>query len=134
LERIPAGFDVVLIHDAARPLVSPDVVARVVSAARRSGAALAAWPVTDTLKSQKTGVLRVNKTVPRDGLWLAQTPQGFRRDWAPLLLRRMDGATDDVQAAERAGRPVEIVPGSPRNIKVTRPEDMKICEALLERP
>ena len=122
---------VVLVHDAARPMITADVVRRVERAARRTGAALAAWPLSDTLKDGRGG-RRVKRTVPRDGLWLAQTPQGFRRG-RPLdcLLAPRPDATDDVALAERRGLPVEIVEGSASNIKVTYPHDLKVCRALL---
>lgn len=122
---------VVLIHDAARPLVTADIARRVETAARRTGVALAAWPLTDTLKSCGRGT-RVRKTVPRDGLWLAQTPQGFRRDAAlDCLLSPRPDATDDVALAERRGWAVEVVKGSPTNIKITYPHDLRLCRALL---
>lgn len=125
-----ASADVILIHDAARPLVTPGVISRVAKAARRTGAALAAWPVPDTIKESRGK--RVRRTVPRDGLWLAQTPQGFRRDVAVRLFRRPTRAlTDDVQWAERAGVPVELVSASPMNFKVTLPEDFVLCRRLL---
>jgi 2-C-methyl-D-erythritol 4-phosphate cytidylyltransferase len=125
--------DVVLIHDAARALVTPDIISRVAEAARRSGAALAAWPVPDTLKLARGGAApRVRRTMPRDGVWLAQTPQGFRRDVArKLYAKRAPAATDDVQLAERAGVPVALVAAAPSNFKVTRPEDFDLCRALL---
>ncbi len=129
--------DVVLIHDAARPLVTPDILVRVAEAARRSGAALAAWPVPDTIKDSKSksGAAFVRKTVPRAGLWLAQTPQGFRRNVADRLFRRKPpkGITDDVQLAEKAGVPVELIPASPENFKVTLQEDFAQCEKILKR-
>lgn len=76
----------------------------------------------------------VERTVPRSGLWLAQTPQGFRADVAKKLFARKRNAalTDDVQLAERAGRRVELVLGAARNFKVTLPEDFTLCEALLK--
>jgi 2-C-methyl-D-erythritol 4-phosphate cytidylyltransferase len=103
----------------------------VARAARRTGAALAAWPVPDTIKASRGK--RVRRTVPRDGLWLAQTPQGFRRDVADRLFRRPTRSlTDDVQLAERAGVPVELVPASSMNFKVTLPEDFALCRRLLK--
>ncbi|HRY28772.1 MAG TPA: IspD/TarI family cytidylyltransferase, partial [Elusimicrobiota bacterium] len=132
---VPSSTDVVLFHDAARALVSPGVIERVARSARRTGAALAAWPVPDTVKlgrAPRRGKVLVARTVPRRNLWLAQTPQGFTRAVAEKIFRRSRrNITDDVQWAERAGRSVEIVPGSPENLKVTLPEDFKLCEALL---
>lgn len=130
----PAEADVLLIHDAARALVPPDVISKVARAAVKRGAALAAWPVPDTLKLAAEGSFpRVKKTVPRAGLWLAQTPQAFRRDVARKLFSKPAprGMTDDVQLAERAGIPVELVPASSANFKVTLPDDFKMAKALL---
>lgn len=126
-------FDVVLIHDSARALVTPDIVDRVAQAAHRCGAALAARPVADTIKvaRAKNGRFYVRRTVSREGLWLAQTPQGLRRDVAERVASRLSATlTDDVQAAERLGIPVELVAGSAANFKVTVPEDFQLCRAL----
>ena len=121
---------IVLVHDAARPVVSPAVIRRVERAAARYGAALAAWPLPDTLK-QSGKRETVRKTVPRAHLWLAQTPQGFTRAVAEAcLLRPSKTATDDVELAERKGYPVKLVLGDPRNIKVTRPADLDLCRAF----
>jgi 2-C-methyl-D-erythritol 4-phosphate cytidylyltransferase len=137
VQSVPGDTDVVLVHDAARPLITADVIARVARAARKTGAALAAWPLPDTLKrSGKSGARVLSRvTVPRENLWLAQTPQGFKNTVAQKLFRhpaRLRGLTDDVQAAERAGQPVEIVLGSARNIKVTYSEDLKLCALYLK--
>jgi 2-C-methyl-D-erythritol 4-phosphate cytidylyltransferase len=123
--------DVVLVHDAARALVTRAVVERVAQAAWKNGVALAAWPVPDTLKLSKDG-RRVARTVPRDHLWLAQTPQGFRRSIAAKVFdAKGPRPTDDVRWAERAGRRVALVTGSPENFKVTLPEDFTLCGAVL---
>lgn len=136
LRVLPSSVDVVLVHDAARALVDAGVVTRVIAGARRSGAALAAWPVPDTVKesSARGGRFWVRRTVPRTGLWLAQTPQGFRRALSRTLFETAGPLTDDVQALERAGRPVELVLGSARNFKVTVREDIALCRALLKKP
>lgn len=134
LAVVSSGMDVVLIHDAARALVSRDVVERVAVAARRTGAALAARPVADTVKGAitKQGRSFVKRTVSRAGLWLAQTPQGFRADVVLRIAPRLSSAmTDDVQTAEKLGIPVEMVLGSARNFKVTVPEDFELCRVLL---
>lgn len=135
LRALPPAATTVLIHDAARALVDAGVVARVIAGVRRSGAALAAWPVPDTVKEAtlRGGRPWVRRTVPRAGLWLAQTPQGFRRDLARSLFEAAGPLTDDAQALERSGRPVELVPGSSRNFKVTVPEDIALCRALLRQ-
>lgn len=121
---------VVLVHDSARPLVTADIVRRVFKSALSKGAALAAWPLGDTLKlAARNG--RVQKTIPRHQLYLAQTPQGFRRDVAEKCLARPSRtATDDVQLAERRGYPVFVVEGGPSNFKVTYPFDLELCRRL----
>ncbi|HLB29112.1 MAG TPA: 2-C-methyl-D-erythritol 4-phosphate cytidylyltransferase, partial [Dehalococcoidia bacterium] len=116
-----------------RPLVAPEIVKRGLSAARETGAAAAAVPVSDTIK-QVGADAAVRRTVRRDGLWAVQTPQVFRYD---LLLRAHEAAlggpeaTDDAALVERLGHPVKIFLGSRRNIKVTTPEDLALAEALL---
>jgi 2-C-methyl-D-erythritol 4-phosphate cytidylyltransferase len=134
VSALPPETDVLLVHDAARALVERPVVERVIEATRRAGAALAAWPVPDTVKMSDGDVAhpRVRRTVSRRDLWLAQTPQGFRRDVAAKVFRRRGRAvTDDVQWAERLGVPVALVLGSPRNFKVTHPEDLELCRAIV---
>jgi 2-C-methyl-D-erythritol 4-phosphate cytidylyltransferase / 2-C-methyl-D-erythritol 2,4-cyclodiphosphate synthase len=127
---------VVLIHDAVRPFVTAMLAARVADAAARDGAALAALPVTDTVKQRVEGSEppRVAATLDRRMLWLAQTPQGFRRD---LLLAAYASAgpeaalaTDDAALVERMGAPVTLVPGEPGNFKITGPEDVARARAL----
>jgi 2-C-methyl-D-erythritol 4-phosphate cytidylyltransferase len=128
------GAEVVLIHDAARPLVSPAVAAAVAEAAGRFGAAIAAVRAAHTVK-QVGADGRILATPPRDALWFAHTPQGFRRE---LILRahyaaRADAftGTDDAQLVERLGEPVYVVEDSPHNLKITTPEDMVVAEATL---
>ena len=130
---------IVLVHDAARPFASPALAQRVAEAAARDGAALAALPVTDTVKrAAAAGDARVAETLDRRTLWLAQTPQGFRRD---LLLRAYDAAgpaasdaTDECSLVERLGAPVTLVPGEPGNFKITGPEDLARARAAVEAP
>jgi len=132
LERLAASApDLVLIHDAARPLVDGATISRVIAALEHHPAAVAAVPVIDTLKRGTDGLSA--GTVDRTGLWRAQTPQGFR---FPAILdahRRLAGAglTDDAAVAEQAGLPVALVLGSPDNIKVTTPDDLTRAERLL---
>lgn len=127
--------DAVLIHDAARPLVETDVVGRVLDALKDHDGAIAALPVTDTLKrSGSDGSIAA--TVSREGLWRAQTPQGFRFD---KILAAHDSAhaagrsdfTDDAAIAEWAGLRVALVPGSARNLKLTDQEDFALAERLI---
>ncbi len=127
------GADVVLIHDAARPLLALRDIAAVAAAASRHGAAVLAAPVTDTIKL--AGAHAIVKTIDRAHLWRAQTPQGFT---PAVLLRSHAGrrgapATDDSQLAERAGVRVRIVPASNENIKITTPHDLEVAAWLLKR-
>lgn len=125
--------DTVLIHDAARPLVSAETVSRVIDALAVHPGALAAVPVNDTMKRAADGVCV--ETVPRDGLWRAQTPQGFRfpdilaAHRAAALLNR--DFTDDTGVAENAGLVVAPVPSDEENFKVTTPEDLVRAERVL---
>ncbi|HEX5307994.1 MAG TPA: IspD/TarI family cytidylyltransferase [Solirubrobacteraceae bacterium] len=128
----------VLVHDAARPLLSAELVRGVLAAAAREGvdAAIAATPVTDTIK-QVDAAGRVTSTLDRSGLWSVQTPQVFRRG---ALERALDvgadvlaQATDDAWLIERAGGCVAVVPASRENLKVTTPVDLELAELLLAR-
>ncbi len=126
----------VLIHDAARPLVSRGVIDAVLTQVRRGTGAVPVVPVTDTLK-RADPVGRVTDTLPRAGLLRAQTPQGMPRE---LLDRALTSATDSVEITddamllEQCGEPVVIVPGDPRNLKITTPEDLLLAEWYLGRP
>jgi 2-C-methyl-D-erythritol 4-phosphate cytidylyltransferase/2-C-methyl-D-erythritol 2,4-cyclodiphosphate synthase len=125
--------DLVLVHDGARPFVTPDVVARTLLAAAAHGAAIAALPATDTLKEVDVEC-RITATLERSHIWLAQTPQAFRRD---LLLRAHQtvpagsSATDDAGLVEQLGSPVHIVLGDVNNLKITTPEDLARAEQYL---
>lgn len=120
----------VVIHDGARPLVTPELIQRGLAAAQETGCAIAALPVADTVKKVVAGF--VERTLPRQGLWAVQTPQVFRYD---ILRHAHDAAqgdvTDDAALAERLGYRVKVYMGSPRNLKVTTPEDLTLAEALL---
>ncbi|NOT21862.1 MAG: 2-C-methyl-D-erythritol 4-phosphate cytidylyltransferase [Nitrospiraceae bacterium] len=134
LAQIPSDTEIVLIHDAVRPFVTQRMVEEVVAAARKEGAAIIALPMRDTVKQvRKDGM--IERTVDRNPLWLAQTPQAFRRDWIETAHRKgqIEGvqATDDSFLVEWLGHSVAVVEGSGENIKVTRPEDMVIGEAIL---
>ena len=119
---------------AARPLVSDELIRRVVEAAVASGAALAALPVVDTLK-RRGGDGGMIATVDREGLWAAQTPQAFRAEWFrdAVARARADGfvGTDDASLVERLGLPVTLVEGEPENFKMTRAEDLARAEDVL---
>lgn len=134
VRALPADVDLVLVHDAVRPFVSADVISRVVEAARQSGAAAAAVPVADTLRHGGSGPL-FGETVPREGLWAMQTPQAARRDWLVRATANAAGfvATDEVGLLQHAGHSVRIVEGDSRNVKLTRPSDWDLAEALWAR-
>jgi 2-C-methyl-D-erythritol 4-phosphate cytidylyltransferase/2-C-methyl-D-erythritol 2,4-cyclodiphosphate synthase len=123
---------VIVIHDAARPFASADLVTRTIEAAARSGAALAALPARDTVKRAEGRV--VAETLPRESIYLAQTPQAFRRDVLQralgLAARGEMDVTDEATLAERAGDCVTLVEGEPTNIKITTPDDLPIAEAI----
>ena len=137
MKQAPDGFDgIVLVHDAARPLLEPDLVAAVLAKARETGAALPVLPVADTLKRVgEDGA--VIATVERGTLLAAQTPQGFRFS---LLVRAYEAAfrdrvtlTDEAMAVERLGETVAAVPGSETNRKLTTPVDLAWAEGVLQR-
>lgn len=126
------GSDVVAIHDAARPLVSPALIARTVEAAARTGAAIAALPIHDTVK-RGGAEGTIIETVSRTGLFGAQTPQAFG---VHVLRRALAGAgalvaTDEAMLVEQSGQAVTLVEGDPGNIKITTAEDLRMAEALL---
>ena len=128
--RVPAHADLVVIHDAARPLVSADLIDRTIAAAAAAGAAVAAVPVTDTVK-RSDGNGRVVETLPREQVYLAQTPQAFRVAVLRDALAAGGDATDEAALAERAGHPVRLVDGEPGNVKITTPEDLRAAERAL---
>jgi 2-C-methyl-D-erythritol 4-phosphate cytidylyltransferase/2-C-methyl-D-erythritol 2,4-cyclodiphosphate synthase len=122
--------DVVVIHDAARPLVSDAVIRRTIDAAARTGAAIAAVRASDTVKRGDASQ-RIVETLPRDDIYLAQTPQAFRTAVLRDALGFADDATDEAALAERAGYAVRLVEGDVRNLKITTPEDLAMAEHLL---
>jgi 2-C-methyl-D-erythritol 4-phosphate cytidylyltransferase / 2-C-methyl-D-erythritol 2,4-cyclodiphosphate synthase len=126
--HVPPGSDVVLVHDAARPFVTPALISATVEAARRHGAAIAAVAVSDTVKRTvvSKGERRIVETLPRESIFLAQTPQAFRRDVLEEALAAAGGAnvTDEAMLVERSGIPVYIVEGDAANVKITTPDDL----------
>jgi 2-C-methyl-D-erythritol 4-phosphate cytidylyltransferase / 2-C-methyl-D-erythritol 2,4-cyclodiphosphate synthase len=132
-----SASDIIVIHDAARPFASADLIARTIAAAAESGAALAAVQSRDTVKrsSVVSGSSRtVAETIPRETIYLAQTPQAFQRDVLRRALeigaRRGVDATDEAALVELAGLPVRLVDGEASNIKITTADDMRIAEAI----
>jgi 2-C-methyl-D-erythritol 4-phosphate cytidylyltransferase len=130
--------DLVLVHDAVRPLVTAEIIEDVLRAAEKHGAAIAGLPAVDTVKQveRKPEGAVIHTTVPRASVVLAQTPQGFRYE---LLKKAFDDAaadgflgTDEASLLERAGIPVAVVMGSPRNLKITAPADMELAEFYLK--
>ncbi len=134
LQAVRPDLDLVLIHDAVRPLVTPQVVRRVAVAAARDGAAIAAIPATETVK-EVNGEGDIVSTPPRRRLWYARTPQGFRKDLIMRAHRQgaADGfcATDDAELVERLGESVRVVEDRYDNVKITTEEDLLIAEAIL---
>jgi len=140
LDSVRAGLNtvspesrVILIHDAARPLITPGQIEAVIRAAKKHGAAILAAPVSDTIKQVKAG--RITGTVDRSHLWKAQTPQGFKMSVLNKshLTRKNFSATDDSQLVEMIHGKVHLVPGDDRNIKITNPIDLEIASWLLKK-
>jgi len=130
-----AEAEIVIIHDAARPFATPSMFSACIEAAARIGGAIAAIPVADTLK--RVEGRSILSTLTRAGLWQAQTPQAFQR---ALLIeaharasRDRTVATDDSDLVERLSTPVEVVEGSPLNLKITTPDDLAVAEAIAAR-
>ena len=134
LNALPKGTKLAAVHDGARPLISWQVIDRVVRAANTYGAAAPAIPVKDTIKVVAGGL--VKETPDRSTLMAVQTPQVFDFDLLRGALRKAEedgtAVTDDCSAVERTGMKIKIVEGDERNLKVTTPMDLKIAELLLE--
>jgi 2-C-methyl-D-erythritol 4-phosphate cytidylyltransferase len=136
LRALAADLGSVLVHDGARPFVSRTTVDAIIARVRGGVGAVAALPMSDTVKEVVEGS-RIARTVARDRLWRAQTPQGFPRAWLDQVYARRDGggasadaATDDAELCEHAGFPVEVVADLPHNLKITTPDDFRVAEAL----
>jgi 2-C-methyl-D-erythritol 4-phosphate cytidylyltransferase len=132
-----APDDIVLVHDAVRPLVTAEIIREVIEAAKKYGAAIAGLPAVDTVKQvERTSEGAIVKaTIPRAGVVLAQTPQGFRYSVIKKVFDEAaaDGfmGTDEASLAERSGHEVAVVMGSPKNLKITNPGDMELAEFYL---
>jgi len=133
LELTSAESDLVIVHDAARPLATVAIFELCLTAAIRAGAAIAAIPVSDTLKHVVDSA--ITETIARAALWQAQTPQAFRRDLLVTAHQRAAHdkiiATDDADLVERTGARVEVVEASTTNIKITTQSDLAIVEAII---
>lgn len=138
LEALVPPPDIVLVHDAARALVTPDLIGRCIAAAVEFGAAIPAARVSDTIKRVAAGdEAQIAETLDRSLLRAAQTPQTFRYEliraaYEPLVRQRLL-VTDDAAAVERAGHPVRLVDSDATNLKVTRPDDVLLAETVLSQ-
>jgi 2-C-methyl-D-erythritol 4-phosphate cytidylyltransferase len=142
LAEVPKKTELILVHDAVRPLVTRDQVERVIAEAERCGAAILGIPAMDTVKEVKRAslpedVALITATIPRERVVLAQTPQVFRSALLREAFARAaaDGftASDEAALVERLGHDVHVVLGSERNLKITRPGDLEIAEFYLSR-
>jgi 2-C-methyl-D-erythritol 4-phosphate cytidylyltransferase len=133
-----APDDIVLVHDAVRPFVTVEIIQEVIEAVKKYGAAIAGLPAVDTVKQveRTAGGALIKATIPRAGIVMAQTPQGFRYG---VIKKAFDEAsvdgflgTDEASLVERSGHEVAVVMGSPRNIKITAPADMELAEFYLK--
>jgi 2-C-methyl-D-erythritol 4-phosphate cytidylyltransferase/2-C-methyl-D-erythritol 2,4-cyclodiphosphate synthase len=135
-DEVPASADVVLIHDAARPFVTAATIDRAVDAAAKYGAAIVAVRARDTVKMaalDREGAPRIEQTIPRERVWLAQTPQAFRREVLAEAIacgRRGASGTDEAALAEQAGHEVRLVEGDRTNIKITTADDLAVARRL----
>ena len=132
---LPKGVEVVAVHDGARSMITADIVRATLAEAAKSGAAIAAVPVKDTLKKVEKGSAVVVDTPDRASHWAAQTPQTYRYSVLKEALEKFSGdadATDESQLVERCGREVMVVVSSYENFKITTPEDLVMAEAILE--
>ncbi len=138
-DRVSPGSDVVLVHDAARPFVSADLISRAIDAALAHGAAIAAVPARDTVKRVE-GIgdqVVISETIAREAIYLAQTPQAFRREVlsaAVAIGRSGIEATDEAMLAERAGHRVHVVEGDLANVKITTPTDLDAARRAAASP
>jgi len=135
MKALPRDADWVGIHDAARPFVTSAQLQAVFRAAKFTGCAILAVPSKDTVKIARQGAMKIDRTVPRERCWLAQTPQVFRRNIVEKLhaKRRKAKFTDDASIAESMGLAVTLVPGSYENIKITTPQDLELAQKILKK-
>lgn len=132
--QMHSDVEIVLVHDAVRPFVSSKIIEDTIKKVEECGAAIVAAPMKATVKRVGPG-LNILETVSRHDLWMAQTPQGFKRDVIMDAYDRIKGKdiefTDDAEVVEKGGYTVEIVTGSYDNIKITTPDDLKLAESML---
>lgn len=135
LKQLKPEVKFVAVHDAVRPCLTAELVDKVFAKAQQCGAAILAAPVADTVK-RVNDKHHITATLPRAGLWLAQTPQIFRRDWLEEAYARRGqlgkDVTDDAQLVEAAGHTVHVVEGATSNIKITTQSDIALAKAILQ--
>ena len=135
--QVSKSASIIVIHDAARPFATADLFTRVIEAAVKGGAAIAALQASDTVKEATAapGLRVVSRTIPRESIYLAQTPQAFSRDVLEAAIQKgrdsIGPATDEASLAEDAGHSVRLVDGESTNIKITTPHDLDVSKALL---
>jgi 2-C-methyl-D-erythritol 4-phosphate cytidylyltransferase len=136
LTAVGESADFIAVHDAVRPLAPAGLIDAVFAAAMKHGAAMPAIPVADTLKRVDAASNRIIETIPRAGLWQAQTPQVFKREWLAEAYGKRTSLpgpiTDDAQLVEALGFEVKVVAGSASNFKITTREDLELAEAILK--
>lgn len=134
--EISPQTEIVLVHDGVRPFLSHQMIQESVDAAREYGAAITAIPVNDTIKRVDDSGL-VSQTVDREGLWRVQTPQVFRYELLQEAFKKANSekfyGTDEGTLIEHLGKPVKVVEGSEQNIKITRPEDLRLSEIFISK-
>jgi 2-C-methyl-D-erythritol 4-phosphate cytidylyltransferase len=134
LEQLQSGTEIIAVHDGVRPFVSVADIENVVNQAERTGAAILAVPIVDTVKQAEREFVEL--TLTREHLVLAQTPQAFRTEVLEQAFERAAKdeyyGTDESSLVERLGHPVAIVRGSERNIKITRPSDLTLAQVFLD--
>ncbi|NOT33794.1 MAG: 2-C-methyl-D-erythritol 4-phosphate cytidylyltransferase [Candidatus Eisenbacteria bacterium] len=135
LHVMPEDAEIVAVHDSARALVTSELIERVIEDARIHGGAIAALPMSDTVK--RVGDSVILETLAREALWRAQTPQAFRRAWLVEAHAKSACATavatDDAALVEALGHPVHVTPGDAHNLKITTPDDLALAEVWLAR-
>lgn len=131
LANVVEQADLVCVHDAVRPCVAQPWIDAVFAEAEKTGAAILACPVHGTLKRVSEG-RTIEETIPRADLWEAQTPQVFRKEILQAAYASAGSATDDAALVEAAGQAVRVVPGDPRNLKITTPADLAFAAAVIK--
>ncbi|OGC09349.1 2-C-methyl-D-erythritol 4-phosphate cytidylyltransferase [candidate division WOR-1 bacterium RIFCSPLOWO2_12_FULL_45_9] len=133
LKALSEEAEIVVIHDGARPFVTTEIIEQAIAEARQCGAVVVGVPSQDTIKKVESRTLNVERSLNREEIWAAQTPQVFKKEIILQAYQNQSQATDDAMLVEKMGLPVKMVMGSYRNIKITTPEDLEIAEGLINR-